>query len=354
MNPTENTPSVNDGIAQERELRRKEKVGKSLVWNEKENSALSHAAQKALLDPTTGSSMNNAEKARRIRAAFIKDPLRPKEACTTDDKGDLDHRRWDGRSARAVLGQWEIIRRECTKYHACVKRIGRAQLTGNPSEEDQLRCASLLYSDGSRAMSHLYDCIRNKDYHVKKPFRFMSAYKVLSGSETMLEAFVVTEEGASKVLRPEGVKTAKKRKAEEIAKALNSKEEDVGQSVKRIQQMIEENIKSRKATTQLKLQYERERMEWDMAKTLLGPGSDATSEERRTISGLLKRRLMNRLLAPGEKNIVPQQRRGEVDDEARADANCASTLLQISAVSVKSEHGCGAQNEDSDIGHGAG
>jgi hypothetical protein len=46
-----------------------------------------------------GAGMRQAENARRIRAEFIRDPLRPAEASTKDGTGGaLDRRRWDGRT----------------------------------------------------------------------------------------------------------------------------------------------------------------------------------------------------------------------------------------------------------------
>ena len=96
----------NDTGAVEIDDGKKKSVGKSLSWLEDELLALSKSAAVVLLDPTVGSQMSKAEMGSRLRSHFIESSLRPSKAYTDKNGGELDTRRWDGRSADACRKIW--------------------------------------------------------------------------------------------------------------------------------------------------------------------------------------------------------------------------------------------------------
>lgn len=59
------------------------------------------------------------------------------------------------------------IKAELFRLGACQDRVERMRLIGNPSPGDLLSYAELEYSDGSKAMRHLYDIIQSPAYHVR-------------------------------------------------------------------------------------------------------------------------------------------------------------------------------------------
>lgn len=81
---------------------------------------------------------------------------------------------------------------EATKFKAARDRVTAMELTGNPDDDATDRCAQLIYSEGIRVVSHLYYCVRNPDYHIKKPFPFVAAYSFLSSKTTLLNAVGAT------------------------------------------------------------------------------------------------------------------------------------------------------------------
>ena len=157
--------------------------------------------------------MSKAEMGRRLRSQLIKSTLRPSKACTDKQGGELDTRRWDGRSADACRKMWDKVRQDCTKYYGAQKKVRDAKLTGNPTAEQLERCVQLLYAKGSEAMSHLYDCVRNPSYYNGKPFQMHSACTFLSQNTCLLDAEQDNgmEKGSD---RPNGVKKARKEKEE--------------------------------------------------------------------------------------------------------------------------------------------
>ena len=133
--------------------------------------------------------MSAAELARRIRIRFVKDKCRPIHACTLQKTGcNLDSRRWDGRSSEGCKKFWERIRADCTRFKGCHDRVLALKLTGNPSDADIMRCADFIFSEGSTAMSHLYDCVRNEHYHIAHPLKYKEAYSFLLANTTLLNA----------------------------------------------------------------------------------------------------------------------------------------------------------------------
>jgi hypothetical protein len=120
--------------------------------------------------------MRQAQYARCVRAEFIRDPLRPAEACTQDGTGGaVDRRLWDGPTGVSCGKQWTKIKEACIKFHACGERIRRMELTGAPTKEDIARCVLALYHLGAGVTSRLYDVVRAKSYPVGKEFPYMQA-----------------------------------------------------------------------------------------------------------------------------------------------------------------------------------
>jgi hypothetical protein len=107
-----------------------------------------------------------------MRAEFVRDPLRPAKACTQDGTvGALDRRRWDGRTGVSCGKQWTKSKAACVKFHECVERIRRMELTWAPTKQDIARCAPALYNLGAGVTSRLYDVIRAKSYPVGRTSR---------------------------------------------------------------------------------------------------------------------------------------------------------------------------------------
>ena len=311
--------------------------GKGLSWNDVENLALVKAASIVCSNPAVGSGMTAAEMNRKIRSEFIQNPMKPKEACTSNDKGPFDSRRWDGRSAVACGRQWETLRRECTRFKGCHDRIKNMKVTGNPTEEDLFRCASLIYSDGGKSISHVYDCVRNPHYHISKPFKLDKPYHFLSTETKILDASSARVEVDEKVERPMGTKAAKKQKDQKKLSGASLDDNSVSSSIKRIENMLASNAERRHHLYQEKLSFQREKMEWETAKVLMGPGSNANSEEREQMNSLLRKRLMNSLLEginhTSEKRLRQEDNEEEKKIRKNSGSDGVSALLKISNVS---------------------
>lgn len=305
--------------------------GKGLSWEERENIALARSAAAVCSDPATGSGMTSAEMGRRIRSHLLNDKARPDDACTTRDKGLLDSRRWDGRSAAACHKQWDNLRRECTRFKGSLQRVKNMQLTGNPTDDDLFRCASLLFSDGSKAVSHLYDCIRNPDYHISKPFKHAKTFLFLDSHSTLLDAGGIMEEDRKRASRPIGTKKAKEMKSEGGSTKMQDPGTSAADGVRRIEKMLAESSASKLTLSAKKLQFQRERMEWEMAKTLIGPGSNASSEERDMLSTLLRKRLIASL-STGCSEV--QTELGEIESEVQNVSEATQALLEFSSAST--------------------
>lgn len=301
--------------------------GKGLSWEDLENIALARSAAAVSSDPATGSGMTSAEMGRRIRSHFLNDKSRPTDACSTRDKGPLDSRRWDGRSAAACHKQWDNLRRECTKFKGCMQRVKNMKLTGNPTEEDLFRCASLLFSDGGKSVSHLYDCIRNPAYHISKPFKHEGTFYFLDTHSSLLDASGVIEDDIKRASRPMGTKKAKEVKAEGHGTQKRDPRTSAVDGVRRIEKLLAETSASKLNLSAKKLQFQRERMEWEMAKTLIGPGSNASSEERHMLSTLLRKRLISSL-STVDSEVPIQLGQGGNDTQDVSDATQA--LLSFS------------------------
>ncbi|PXF42116.1 hypothetical protein BWQ96_08148 [Gracilariopsis chorda] len=286
--------------------------GKNLTWDEKETQALVRAAAAVCTDPAVGSSMSGAELGRRIRSVFIKDNGRPQHACSLRRTGcELDQRRWDGRSADGCRKYWDRIRAECTRFKACYDRVIAMNLTGNVGPEDLIRCAALIYSDGSNSVSHLYDCVRNPNYHIAKRFKFKTSFTFLNENTILLQANGIDEvkkSGDVLLERPMGRKKAKKLKEGKVDGA-RSGQDGFADSIRRIESILSDSVREKALMAKEKVALQREKLDWEMASKLLASESGVSLEEKREIRSLLKCRLLRRLACGGENNTHPNKKR---------------------------------------------
>ena len=295
----------------------KKTVGKSIAWSDEELLVLAKSAAQVCLDPAVGAQMSKAEMGRRIRSVIIKHELRPDDACTTRDSGDLDVRRWDGRSSDACRKMWMTVRADCTKYYSARKKVDAIELTGNPTDEDMERCYQLVYYKGSEAMSHLYDCVRNKKYFVGKHFKFVTPFKFLESNTQLIQGEgmqgeVVDGDGVMKrTERPRGNKKAKEeREHAEKGKKKTTVEEgiyDVAGCMKKIHESMEQKNVVKRAVESRRIDLESERFWWDKAEKMFGTGSSAPSEERAIAERLMRKRVLAslRMMSDSCENSAP-------------------------------------------------
>lgn len=242
--------------------------------------------------------MSHAELGRRITAMFIADDKKPTDACSMNKSGcALDSRRWDGRSAEGCKKYFEKIKADCTKFKGCHDRVMSMKLTGNPGEDDLMRCAELLYSDGSRSASHMYDCIRNKQYHVAKPFKFKVDYLYLVERFNMLHASGVLQKRWSEnnqIEQPIGSKKAKLL-GKEIKKSSEKELQNANEAIVRMEATLRNAVGKKAEIAQEKLLLGRKECELDMAAKLLAPGSTIAEDKKKRIEVLLTNRLIESL-----------------------------------------------------------
>lgn len=258
--------------------------------------SLARAAASASLDPAIGSQMSEVMFGRKIRAKFITSDVKPKKACTTTDVLALDGRRWEGRSAEACGKMWVRMRRECTRFNGCFRRIETLEMTGNPTVHDLERCALFEYNSGEQKQGHLYDCINNESYPVGKPFVFMSAFRYLSANTQLVSGDAELEaktENRSIPPRPMGNKKAKL-EAAKVARgeAKQDPVEAVAASMVRMEKTMAKKNDMRHAVEMKKIDLEHQKLLWDQAMVLFGPGSTASVDERGRVQDLMRKRVM--------------------------------------------------------------
>jgi hypothetical protein len=96
----------------------------------------------------------------------------------TMDGGNLDARRWDGRSLLARSRTWRKLKAECVAYHSVLMRLKALKPTGNPSQEDIVRVASSMLN-GKVIISEVLAAIENKQFVVDKLFQHLPVYDYL-------------------------------------------------------------------------------------------------------------------------------------------------------------------------------
>lgn len=232
------------------------------------------------------------------------------------------------------------------------------KLTGNPDEDALERCAKSVYSEGGTATSHLYDVIRNPNYLIRKPFGFIDAFRFLNRKKTLLRAADVIDalKEEEKKVRPIGIKTAKRQKAEENARkqlgigGLQQSASEMASSVKRIEEAMLASQTAKNKLAEMKVSLEKRRLDWEMSHELYGPGSDATQEERAQFSRLMRKLLLHSLEEDietpqnseiGEVNSCDTVRdcSGSNDKKALSPSNCLSmtTFIRINRAPLQNE-----------------
>ncbi|KAI0560556.1 hypothetical protein FGB62_110g03 [Gracilaria domingensis] len=288
-----------------------------IAWDREETMALVRAAATASTDLSIGSGMSAAEHGPRIRAIFIKDKARPRDAYRLLKTGcSLDSRRWYERSSDGCRKTCDKIRAECTRYKSCYDRVISMTLAGNPGDEEFLRCPDLLYSDGSQSVSHLYDCASNQHYHIQKPFKFKAPFTFLNTRTTMLQA------GKEKSGKTEG-----------------DGEEGDAHTMKRIKELLENSVKEKASVARENIALQREKLEWEMTLKVLGAGCLVSEEEKAKIQRLMRTRLLHRLENAEADTYTTKKARIEYPcvniptDLSNNNSDTALTLLQLSSVS---------------------
>jgi len=87
--------------------------------------------------------------------------------------------------------------------------------------------------------------------------------------------------------------------------------------------MFSKSTEQKHALTERKLAFQREKMEWEMGMKLLDSGSDIPTEERITLSNLLRKRLFARLSADDDragKKRARQEGLGSGEEDASVQA----------------------------------
>jgi hypothetical protein len=114
-------------------------MGHGLSWSPAEELAVVKAAWKAGTSSITGAAMKTSQYTSRIYEEFLK--LAPTDACTGDEGGANDPRRWRGRASGAVRQFFNKIKVACVRFHSFMVRVQCAELTGSATDQDRVRVA---------------------------------------------------------------------------------------------------------------------------------------------------------------------------------------------------------------------
>lgn len=183
--------------------------GKGLGWNRDELFALSKAGYK-VGSTVTGYGQKAAVFAERIRNEFIQSELRPADACTeAGTKSALDRRRWEGRGASACLRGYKDILRQCTTFYKMRKSVEAMELAGNPSDMDLYRITMAMFNGflkPSPTPALCGEIVKNPEFVVGKPFKYMSCYKFLMSKPILkgIHGMDIMKPDPSAVAVPEG------------------------------------------------------------------------------------------------------------------------------------------------------
>lgn len=168
--------------------------GKGLGWSAAEMLALARAVVTTRATATASGGMTAPRFRREVRAAFLRDELRPAGACGEGRTGGpLDVRRWDGRSVAACFKRWLKLRTSCAAFRDAVRAVHSANLEPTPCERDIERCATYVYNGGSATPSLLADVVRTPKYPIGKPFPYIEVFRFLSAHPNMLDVRLSAE-----------------------------------------------------------------------------------------------------------------------------------------------------------------
>jgi len=140
-------------------------LGRGLAWSPLELLALAETAPLVFQDAAIGSGQTAAALQRRIHSRFAA-RAPPAAGTKPESGGDLDPRRWGGRTARACKVRWDAIKASCILYKQAVDFVDGANMTGNDGHgEGQvlpglLQCARRWVRDGRKVETSHYNCSR--------------------------------------------------------------------------------------------------------------------------------------------------------------------------------------------------
>lgn len=315
--------------------------GKGLGWNSTEIIALTRAAANIIEGSTGNSNLTLAQFGSHLRAAFIKDELRPLQARSGGrDGGALDMRRWDGRSIPACLKRWGKIKELCTRFHAAVDKVRCTDFANGPLTEHEIeRCATLIYNDGNPSVDMLHDVLRQPNYPVGKQFPFLEAFRFMLHNTSLLTSVdantdlliatksegikygasgaggattsgvgsagaaaevdvIATVGGASTALATgrtvkvsageDGLATPNKLLSLDDSEMLTI-------SASRLTKSLANKTRDDSDVARQQLALRERQLNWEMARVLFGPDSDAPEDEKQEVRRLLRKSVLRNL-----------------------------------------------------------
>lgn len=100
----------------------------------------------------------------------------------------MDARRWEGRSIAACLKRWAKVKLECGRFRNAMEKVrGFSFASGEPSELDLERCATFVFNGGMCSQAVVDAVLTNPNYPVGKPFIFLEAFRYLVNYTGLLE-----------------------------------------------------------------------------------------------------------------------------------------------------------------------
>lgn len=148
---------------------------KNLTGSPLELCALAHSAPIVLEDASVGSGQTVTKLGVRIQARFL-DRAPEGSGSKHWTCGELDQRRWVGRSGSACKKRCALLQAECIMYQHALSFVDAAHMTGNPMAQERRRCilaCNKAHQDrkgmGGRTM-HLTIIAGDPHYPIGSPF----------------------------------------------------------------------------------------------------------------------------------------------------------------------------------------
>jgi len=166
-------------------------LGRGLAWSPLELLALAETAPLVLQDAAIGSGQTAAALQRRIHSRFAA-RAPPAAGTKPESRGNLDPRRWGGRTARACKVRWDAIKASCILYKQAVDFVDGANMTGNPTGTEKARCYLACFNahvDGSGMCGrskHLTTIARVAFYPIGPSFEYLPCYHALVKNSNLL------------------------------------------------------------------------------------------------------------------------------------------------------------------------